>query len=96
MAELEVKRPSAIELRELRRRWGSLAPRAREELFKAALKEFRIRHLDYLHDLVTGLHVKRAERIARELEATDNPLTKELLLRQAETWLRQVEQELEG
>jgi hypothetical protein len=94
--ELEVRRPSVVQLRELRKRWGSLAPRAREELFKAALKEFRIRHLDQMHDLVTEMHVKRAERIARELEATDNPLTKELLMRQVETWLRQVERELEG
>jgi hypothetical protein len=90
MGELEVRRPTNQEMKQARKRWGwARADQATEELFKAAVKEFRLRHLDHMHDLLTQLHVKRGERIARELEATDNPLTKEMLLRQAADWVRQ-------
>jgi hypothetical protein len=40
-----------------------------------------------MHDKLTDMHIRRGERIARELE-TASPLTKELLLQQVQVWMR--------
>jgi DNA integrity scanning protein DisA with diadenylate cyclase activity len=91
----ELERPTPELKRRLRKQWGfERTERILDQYLTAGIREFQLSHLDRMHTIAADQLVRRGNRIAGLLEASDNPLNRERLMRLWEAWLRDVEAKL--
>jgi len=81
----------------LRKRWKrETAAVLLDEHRNAVVKELRLAHAYKMQFRIIDMHVAVGEHLTNQIAATNNPLTREILLRSYDGWQRRSERILAG